>query len=214
MTTPRHLLATIGILSLLFGGCGKRPASPPATTAHGRLSKPLTAPPEVTAETEEAFHDLVFYIQEHTRLPDGSQTLRASGTHRGRQLGLAIVLGPTWQAASLGKDLPLVTYRGTVAYRSTGSDSDAVVQVLDELYGTKVKPTAMRKETQFAGISLEGNPRELAKGPVKIKLFFDSGGQEDYAELFTNIELTAHRLEVSEKDESYRLPVVKALQAR
>ena len=33
------------------------------------------------------------------------------------------------------------------------------------------------------------------------------------AELFTNIELAAHRLEVREKDESHRLPVLRALQA-
>jgi len=71
----------------------------------------------------------------------------------------------------------------------------------------------MARETQFTGISLEGDPRDLAKGPVKIKLFFESGGQDDYAELFTNIELAARRLEVREKDEEYRKPVVRALQA-
>jgi len=144
---------------------------------------------------------LVFYLQEHKRLPDGSQSIRGLGTHKGRQLGLEVVLGPAWQSGSLGKDLPLVTYRGIITYRSTGPESDAFVQVLDELYGTKVKP------------KVEGDPRDLAKGPVKIKLFFESDKQEDYAELFTNIELAAHRLEVHEKDEEYRLPVVRALQA-
>jgi len=106
-----------------------------------------------------------------------------------------------------------VTYRGIVTYRSTGADSDAFIQVLDELYGTKVGPKAMGRETQFTGISLEGDPRDLAKGPVKIKLFFESDKEDAYAELFTNIELAAHRLEVREKDESYRLPVLRALQA-
>jgi hypothetical protein len=156
---------------------------------------------------------LVFYIQEHKRLPDGSQSIRGSGTYTGHVLGLEVILGPTWKAGSLGKGVPLVTYRGIVTYRSIGAYSDAFVQVLDELYGTKLSPKSMGIETRFTGISLGGDPRDLTKGPVKIKLFFESGGQDDYAELFTNIELAAHRLEVHEKDEAYRLPVIKALRA-
>lgn len=146
-------------------------------------------------------------------MPDGSQSIRGSGTHRGRPLSLEVVLGPSWVAGSLGKDIPLVTYRGVVTYRSTGPDSDTFVQILDELYGTKLSPKAMGRETQFTGISLGGDPRDLAKGPVKIKLFFESGGQDDYAELYTNIQLDAHRLEMHEKDEEYRSPVVRALRA-
>ncbi len=50
--------------------------------------------------------------------------------------------------------------------------SQTFVQVLDQLYGTKLNPTAMARETRFTGISLEGDPRDLGKGSVKIKLFF------------------------------------------
>jgi hypothetical protein len=209
----RHLLAIMGIFSFLFGGCSEQSAPSPQASAQIQPSKPLAVPPEVTSEAEEGFHDLVFYIQEHKRLPDGSQSIRGSGIHQGRRVGLEVVLGPSWQAGSLGKEMPLVTYRGVVTYRSTGADSDVFVQVLDELYGTKLSPKAMRRETQFTGISLEGDPRDLAKGPVKIKLFFESGGHDDYAELFTNIEIATHRLEVHEKDEEYRSPVVRALRA-
>jgi hypothetical protein len=125
---------------------------------------------------------------------------------------LEVVLGPNWQAGSLDQKLPLVTYRGLVTYRSTGPDSDAFVQALDELYESKVGAQAMASETRFTAISLEGDPRDLAKGPVKIKMFFESNDEDRYGELFTNIELAARRLEVREKDEGYRLPVVRAWQ--
>ena len=212
MRPTRHLFAIMGIFSFLFGGCSKQPAPSPQTATQVQPSKRFASPPEVTSEEQEGFHDLVFYVQEHKRLPDGSQSIRGAGIHKGRSLGLEVVLGPSWQAGSLGKDIPLVTYRGVVTYRSTGADSDAFVQVLDELYGTKLSPKAMGRETQFTAISLEGDPRDLAKGPVKIKLFFESQQEDEYAELFTNIELSAHRLEVHEKDEGYRSAVVKALQ--
>jgi hypothetical protein len=213
MIITRHLVVALGVLALFFGGCGKQSTSSPRPAPQIHPSKPLAAPPEVTSEEEAGFHDLIFYIQEHKRLPDGSQSIRGLGTHKGRPLGLEVVLGPSWQAGSLGKNIPLVTYRGIVTYRSTGTDSDAFVQVLDELYGAKVSPKAMGKETQFTGISLGGDPRDVAKGPVKIKLFLESGKEDEYAELFTNIELAAHRLEVHEKDEGYRSQVVRALQA-
>jgi hypothetical protein len=213
MVITRHLLFTTGLISFLLGGCSTQPAVPLQTSAQTQSSKPLTAPPEVTSESEEGSQDLLFYVQEHKRLPDGSQSIRGLGTHKGRALSLEVILGPTWQAEYLSKDVPLVTYRGVVTYRSTGADSDAFVQVLDELYGTKLAPKAMAAEARFTGISLDGDPRDLTKGPVKIKLFFESGGQDDYAELYTDIELTARRLEVHEKDEGYRLPVVRALRA-
>jgi len=213
MNTSLVLLASMGSLAFLLDGCSKQPASPPQGAAQARPSKPLAAPPDVTSEAEEGYHDLVFYVQEHKRLPDGSESIRGLGTHMGRQLGLEVILSPTWPACSLGKDVPIVAHRGIVSYRSTGADSDAFVQVLDELYGTKLIPKAMGNETRFTGISLEGDPSDLAKGPVKIKLFFESGGQDDYAELFTNIDLAARRLEVREKDESYRSQVIRALRA-
>jgi hypothetical protein len=202
----------MGIFSLLFGGCSKQPAA--QVVNQGPPSKPLAAPPEVTSEEEQGFHDLVFYIQEHKRLPDGSQSIQVAGTHKGRSLGLEVVLGSEWKSGSLGKDIPLVTYRGVVTYRSTGTESDALLQVLDEVYGTKLNPKAMRQETQFTAISLGGDPRDLAAGPTKIKLFFESASEDDYAELYTNIELSAHRLEVREKDETYRSPIIKALRSQ
>jgi hypothetical protein len=204
----------MSIFSFLFGGCSKQSAPTEQIKEQVQASRPLTSPPEVTSEEEEGFHDLVFYAQDLKKFPDGSQSILGLGTYKGRKLELEIILGPTWKAGSLGKDVPLVTYQGIVTYRSTGSDSDAFIQVLDELYGTKVNPKAMNKETKFTGISLGGDPRDLSKGPVKIKLFFESGKENEYAELYTNIELAGHRLEVHEKDPDYRLPVVKSLAAQ
>src|SRR5215469_16878611 len=229
------LIVLIGVFSVFFAGCGRqggaaaggdgqvilhRPGSPMSGTTSGGVmvqeapAKPLTSPPEVTAEEEEGYHDLIFYVQDQKQLPDGSQSIHGVGTYKGRQLGLEVVLGPTWKGGAPSKDIPLTIYSGRLTYRSTGPESDAFVQVLDELYGTKLNPKTMAKETQFTGLALEGNPGNLSKGPVKIKTFFENGNDKDYAELFTDVDLAAHRLEVHEKDEEYRPAVVRALGAR
>src|SRR6266511_2895263 len=111
----------------------------------------------------------------------------------------------------ISNSMDAVSINGTVIAPCPGS-----ADLPEEFQHTNVvavlMPTAtmMGRETQFTGISLEGDPRDLAKGPVKIKRFFESDNQDDYAELFTNIELAAHRLEVHEKDEEYRSPVIRA----
>src|SRR5262245_37286307 len=98
MFCSRRILTIMGIFSFLFGSCSKQsPPTPPAATQL-QASKSLAAPPEVTSEEEEGFHDLVFYIQEHKRLQDGSQSLRGEGTHKGLPLSLEVVLGPRWQS--------------------------------------------------------------------------------------------------------------------
>ncbi len=187
-----------GLLSLLFGSCSK--------------PQPRQAPPqplrEITTGTEDGFVDLSFAIHSHERLPDGSEILSGYGTHHGREVGVAITLGTNWKPGKLG---PSVVYTGTVTYRSLGPPSDALIQALDELYSTKLQPTIMRPTTIFTAISLEGEPADLAKGPTKFKLFFESDSEDRYAEFYTNIDLANGVLQIREKDPDYRSPLVKAL---
>jgi len=107
-----------------------------------------------------------------------------------------------------------VTYTGTASYRSFGAESDSFLQALDHLFETKQAPKQMKSETRFSALTLEGDPRDLEKGPVKLKLFFESSAEDRYAELFTDIDLKARRLYVSEKDPEYRGAIIRALQAR
>jgi hypothetical protein len=215
MNKARIALTIMSIFSFLFGGCGKQPkVQQSQPQAESNSSVQLDKPPEVTSESEEGFHDLVFYIQDYKKLDDGTQTIRASGIYKGQKIGLDVVLGANWKAGSLGKDVPLVTYQGVVTYRSIGTESDLVLKVVDELYGTKLNPNTMKTEIRFTGISLGGDPRDLAKEPVKIKLFYEEGGDDGYAELFQNIEIATHKIYINEKDESYRPMIVKALNAK
>jgi hypothetical protein len=71
----------------------------------------------------------------------------------------------------------------------------------------------MATVTSFTGITLEGNPGDLPGGPVKIKLFHDKGGEDRYAELYTNIDLATRKLVILEKDEDYRRRIIQALQS-
>ena len=77
-------------------------------------------------------------------------------------VGFDLVLGPTWKKGKLA-DIGLKTNSGTVSYRSVGAESDAFLQVLDELYGTKLSPKAMAAETSASGRkSPQAGAREMS----------------------------------------------------
>jgi len=189
-----RLLATLGLLSSTLVGC---------SAPQGRKELP-----EITSESEEGYYDLVFSISGQQRLPDGTQLLRALGVHHGNHVGIEFGFGPVWRQDSMG-NVPV--YIGTATYRSIGAESDQFLTTLDQLYGTGLSPKIMNKETVFSAITLEGNPNELARGPVKVKLFYDTGAEDRYAELYTNVDLKARTLHIDEKDEDYRAAIIQAL---
>jgi hypothetical protein len=85
-----------------------------------------------------------------------------------------------------------------VKLRSLGEQSDRLLAVLDQLYGTGQHPRKMRDQAGFTAISLEGDPSHLDAGATKIKLFFESDDESRYAELYLNIDLKAGKLELAE----------------
>lgn len=164
--------------------------------------------PEIASATEEDFHDLVFNVEKVATAGDHSQEITAVGVHKGQPVRFQAVLSPTWEEGHLADR---ATYRGMVTIRSLGTESDALVKVIDGLYRAKVNATTMARAVPFGAISLKGNPSRLAAGEVDIKLFFESKSEARYAELYLNIDLPKNRVELREKDEEYRAPVVRAL---
>lgn len=169
--------------------------------------------PEIMSESEEGgFCDLVFRAQAPVKHPDGTLSVGAYGLDQGRRVGLQVALGSAWTQVSLGAGLP-PAFQGTVELQSIGRDSDALLIAMDRLYETALHPAAMTAATKFSAITLEGDPRDPARGIVKIKLFFEPGDEEGYAELYVNIDTRAARLYVNEKDPDYRTALIKALTA-
>ena len=128
--------------------------------------------------------------------------------------GSAFILWLAWRLAWVRvAEGRVYIRRFSKGLRSLGVQSDRLLVVIDELYGTAQHPRRMRPQTDFTGISLEGDPRHLNAGATKIKLFFESEDEKRYAELYLNIDLGAAKLELAEKDPDYRAPIVRALSA-
>ena len=202
-------------LTLLLGGA----LLLAATSCSKTVDKPVPAAPvakstEITADLKKGMGlDLVFAITAQDITADGSRVLQVRGTHKGVEVGLIVVLGPKWEsvAPESGSKSKFVFHTGIVEYRTIGEPSNALLTALDELYGTKLDPKAMRQEAKFNGISLQGDPADLAKGELRLKLTSEASDPARQAELYTNIDLSKHELRIAEKDAGFRKAVIQAL---
>ena len=207
MSAPWKRTVAVALLGLSWHACEKANEPTPRVPA----TQKMATVPEITAEVEaDGFQDLVFALTGTQDLADGSQRLTAEGIHEGTPVQLQIDLGSKWKGGRLADSL--TSYQGSVRLRSTGPGSDALLKVMDSLYGTHLSPVRMGPSTEFAAISLEGDPARLHAGPVKLKLFFESDDEDKYAELYLNIESERSRLYLNEKDPEYRQAVILALE--
>ncbi|MBL8859368.1 MAG: hypothetical protein JNL28_12730 [Planctomycetes bacterium] len=189
-------VAWLSIISTLgLAACGNKAPTQPLS--------------QLLSSTEEGWADLALTLQSRERVSGGGERLVAAALHGTEEVAFMITLGPKWTAGSFGPGIK--THTGVVTVGSVGSRSDAFVRAVDSAYATGLTPQSMPAAIQFTGISLEGDPSALDAGPTKIKLFFESEGDERYAELYLNIDASAGRVEWAEKDQEYRKAIVQAL---
>ncbi|HMN42432.1 MAG TPA: hypothetical protein PKE29_16450 [Phycisphaerales bacterium] len=204
-------LTLLLIASPAFFACERKPPIVMKVATQNPDGPALSAPPEITSESEKDWFDLVFFVSEATSGPDGTRVIRAKGLYKGQSVGFEVVLPAEWRESNKGG---IVLRPGKAAYRSVGAESDTFLTALDTIYSTNLHPKAMAHEVKLTAIGLSGDPSSLDKGPARIKMFYESNDPSAGAEFYTNIDLARHRLEVREKDDGYRRSLVQAFTAK
>jgi hypothetical protein len=166
--------------------------------------------PELTAEIEGGWVDLCLKLENLTRDSDGACRLEASALFEGQIVAFAITLGTTWEPLA-EEGMAKSFYRGGAHIKSLGSQSDAFIRSLDQLYGTKIGASRMRDDIVFIAVSLEGHPLRLEAESLKLKLFFESETDDLCAEFYLNCDVNVQRVQFREKDTDFRRALVLAL---
>jgi hypothetical protein len=203
---PPWLLPALGTGFLLLVSACTDEAPPPGNTVAEVPSSEITS--EIRPNESK---DLVFSIQKQDVAADGSRTLQVQGTHKGAEVGLIIVLGAKWESVAPDPKSTFAFHTGRVEYRSVGPSSNALLTALDEIYETKLQPKGMNPATEFSAASIDGDPDDLGKGEVKIKLTYVDKREDRMAEVYTNIDLPKRQLRICEKDPAFRAALIKAL---
>jgi hypothetical protein len=171
--------------------------------------------PHLTQYSEEGFIDCVFRIVEKDETPMHYRlTLRA--IHQGQIVGFAalVVKGIKAGLDSDTKLIPEHVYRKGVTFVRTGTESDRLVAIIAGLYGQRNRPLRMTAEETFTAIALHQGSIGITEQPVKIKMFGRDAEPIDnatYYESFFNVDLKSGFVFWNEKDQDYRIPLIRAL---
>jgi hypothetical protein len=170
---------------------------------------------EIWKPAEEGWFDLDLTVTSVTDEGDYI-TVVGMGLFRGNEVGLKVGFRKGMRPAmpNAQPDRTAFAHNG-IACSSIGEASDRLLKAMATLYDVPAPAGKFASRVDVTAIALEQYPIDVTKNATKFKVFFNDGaGQEnDYAELYTNIDIPGQRLELHEKDPEYRANVVRALVA-
>jgi len=166
---------------------------------------------EITSriDPEEGWSDIFLKITSDIKT-DTSHIYIAKGLYKGKTVGLQIEVNSKIQAGIVdGRPDPKFGFiANAVRLTTIGQESDELVQALGELYQQPVKKGFAKQAISATAFSLNEIAVDLDKNAYyKLKLFFEEEGL--YSEVFLNINTNKKEIEIHEKDEGYREPLIK-----
>lgn len=169
-------------------------------------------PPAGTLAREEGFVDIVLPIASQRVSSDNSLTVVGRGKIEGKAVALAVDLGGEWKVQEV-EDTELTIYWGMGTVRSVGSESDSLLGLLAQEYGSPPSHRTMSARTRVTVAALNSDPRAPHAGKLTMKVFFEHGAEANYGEAFINIDLGASVLEFRDKDPEYHAGILASLTA-
>jgi hypothetical protein len=171
--------------------------------------------PQIRLNESNDVQDLIFAIQEVAETPEGRVNIMAYGLHGDRKVGVAVSFRGGMMPGIVDDEIDRTAfYREGVSFSSVGEDSDTLLLSMASFYGATSETGRFVKRVATTSFALDGDPRNMMNEKIMFKVFFCPEGEDDkYAELYTNIDLPNRVLELLEKDEEYRVNIIKALTA-
>ena len=142
---------------------------------------------------------------------DSTTTYKLLSTwENGRNVGLQIEVPKKDGEKGFGHSLK---------FKSIGSASDNLISFMAKEYEQKLdSPSNFVPEISLDYVNMDTFGKTLGAKPEndatlhQYKLFFQGPNQNDYAELYLNINDSAKRIDIKEKDQEYRPLLIKFLQ--
>jgi hypothetical protein len=174
--------------------------------------------PFLTQFSEDGFIDCVFMIH-NLQHKNNTYQFDLLASYEGHQIGFSVEMvdkvGPGWDTKM--QLIPEHVYRHGVIFKSLGERSNRLLNTMNSLYGLSNSSQAMVAQESFTAIALHQGNIDLSKEPIKLKLFGKDNGTEsaeDYNESFFNINLPIGFVFWNEKDNDYRIPLIRSLTAQ
>ena len=165
--------------------------------------------------SEEGFVDLTFRILDLFEDTD-CYKFNMAASFEDQVCGIGVVVKKGIKSGFDG-DMNLIkehVYHEGVKFFSAGERSNLLVAAIGKLYQLGNSKGTMVSEERFTAIALHQGDLEFDAEAVKIKIFGrDQEGfdEDDYYESFFNVDLLNRMVFWNEKDQGYRIPLIRAL---
>jgi len=141
---------------------------------------------------------------------DTAKIYKAISSYNGKELG-KLVSVPKRKEGNKG-------FGQGISLKSIGAQSDYLLQTLYQLYKQSTDATAtFVKDINVTYVNLKEFAKAVAgqegqyTAASEYKLFFEGSNENDYAELYLNVNQVDNWIELREKDEEYRPLVLRFL---
>ena len=160
---------------------------------------------------EEGFIDIFLKIIEDKKT-DTSHVYIAKGLYKNKTVGLQIEVSSKIRAGIVGGEIDSKNgfVLNGVQLKSIGEESNELVKAFAELYKQHTDKIFTKKTVSATAFSLNDKAVNLDKNDYyKLKLFFEENDENLYSEIYLNINTEKREIEIHEKDEEYREPIIK-----
>jgi hypothetical protein len=172
---------------------------------------------EITSRTDttEGFSDIFLHITDEVKL-DSSHIYTVKGRFKGKIVGVNVELASNIpQGITTDGEINAKTgfVENGLKLSSIGQESNDLLKALSDLYNIPSNKLFSKKVISATAFSLNQKVADLDKGDYyKFKLFFnENGNEEQYAEIYLNINTEEKVIELHEKDPEYRTAIINAL---
>ena len=146
---------------------------------------------------------------------DGRTVIVAQGEHRGRLVGVELSVRGQMRPGIVGDEIDKTAFYGSgVIVRGMGDITRHFADVLSEAYTLPVSIAEPLRRLDLTSFALAGDPMLIETEHLNFKVFHD---EEDklglYFEIFLHIDIPSGYVRFDEKDEEYRLNVLKSFAA-
>ncbi|RQO69395.1 hypothetical protein DBR43_15020 [Pedobacter sp. KBW06] len=162
-------------------------------------------------DTSEGFRDISLKILSD-KPTDSTHIYLAKGLYKGKTVGIQIEVKSD-MPAGITKDGEISNtgfVKKPVTFFSIGKESNEFVKALSNLYAVDTSKPFTKRVTATTAFSLNKDIANLnTAGGYKFKLFFET--ETDVPEIYLNLNLQEGIIEISEKDQAYRKPIMNIL---
>ena len=196
----------MGLFSVLFGCKNNDSKSQKSSNLDTIKLEDITS----RIDQEEGWYDIFLKVTSDIKT-DTSHIYVAKGLYKQKIVGVEIEVSSKIGAGIIdGQPDKSGMVSNAVQLKSLGQESDELIKALAELYKLPTDQGFTKEPIVANAFSLNEKPVNLDKNDYyKLKLFFEVNDNNLYSEVFLNINTEKREVEIHEKDEGYRKPIIK-----